>query len=277
MSDLIEAHLAWMEDERYSQNTINDRRKLLKLADRRLPQGLFDVTDLEVEEFLANPNWSRWTAHTYYGHLAGAYRWWYSEGLMSADPIADIPIPPGGLCRPKPINAEELAEALKRSPEPWYTCILLGIGAGLRASEMAQIRREDITAEFVHVRNGKGGRERFVDTCDSLWAALRDRPSGLLVRRRYGKPVTTTYLSSGQRRHWCSIGLPQIHLHRLRHAFCTWMLQAGHDSLVIRDLMGHVSVLTTQGYAQPAAAQRRAAVGALDRVLGVLTRAPASA
>lgn len=268
MSDIIEAHLTWMEVERYSPSSIRDRRKVLARADKALPNGLFDVTDHDIAVYLSNPNWSRWTAHTYYGHLTGAYRWWYAEGWMSADPTATIPIPPGGICRPKPVPPAELRLVLELSPEPWYTCVVLGIGGGLRAGELATIRREDITPEFIHIRNGKGGRERYVDTCASVWEFVRHRPNGLLVRRRYGKSVTGHWLSSAQRRHWCSIGLPGMHLHRLRHTFCTAMLQAGHDSMVIRDLMGHVSVSTTEGYAQPAAAQRRAAVAALDVLLG---------
>jgi hypothetical protein len=45
------------------------------------------------------------------------------------------------------------------------------------------------------------------------------------------------------------------------------MLQAGHDALVLRDLMGHASVATTQGYAQPLAVQRRNAVAAVDALI----------
>jgi integrase len=169
--------------------------------------------------------------------------------------------------RPEPVTPAELATALRATGEPWLTTIMLGVGAGLRASEMAAIRREDITEEYVHVRCGKGGKERFVDTCGALWAFVQDRPAGFLVRRPDGRPVTGAWLSSKQSLHWRSIGLPGWHLHRLRHTFCTTMWQAGNDPLVVRDLMGHASVATTQGYAQAARGAYRQAVATIDALL----------
>jgi integrase len=277
MSDIVAAHLVWMKGERYSQRTRDDRAKVLHLANKRFPRGLDDVYQHEIEAFLDTPTWTRWTVHTYYSHLAGFYRWamkvgWDEGGYrntLTLDPTADIKPPPCGVSRPKPITGDDIRRALMFSDDPWLACVWLAAGAGLRAAELAEIRREDVTEEFVHVRNGKGGKERYVDTCTSLWTWAQAQPSGLLVRRPYGRAVTAKWLSSAQRAHWTSIGLPHVHLHRLRHTFCTTMWRAaGRDPLVIRDLMGHASVTTTQGYAEPDRSQYRNAVSALDAVLG---------
>jgi len=53
----------------------------------------------------------------------------------------------------------------------------------------------------------------------------------------------------------------------LRHTFCSAMLAAGHDALILRDLMGHASVVTTQGYAHVTSTQRRRAVASIDALL----------
>jgi integrase len=267
MNDLIDAHLDWMAREGYSSTSIEDRRQVLTCLNRRLRHGLDDTDSDEITAYLTNPNWSRWTAHTYRAHLSGFYSWGVAEGELIGDPMTAVPKMPNGSRRPKPITPLELAQALQRSGEPYRTGIMLAVGAGLRSSEMAACRREDVTEEFVHVRRGKGGKERWVETCAALWEHVREKPSGLLLRRPYGRPVTGAWLSSHQRRHWVSIGLPQIHWHRLRHTFCTAMLQAGHDALVLRDLMGHASVATTQIYALPAAEQRRNAVAAVDALI----------
>jgi len=63
------------------------------------------------------------------------------------------------------------------------------------------------------------------------------------------------------------IGLAHLHLHMLRHTFCSAMLAAGHDALILRDLMGHASVVTTQGYAHVTSTQRRRAVASIDALL----------
>ena len=85
MSDIVDAHLEWMKGERYqernySERSIRDRRKVLNHADRHLPRGLFDVYPDDIKAYLSNPDWARWTSHTYFSHLAGAYRWWYANG-----------------------------------------------------------------------------------------------------------------------------------------------------------------------------------------------------
>lgn len=267
MNDLILEHLAWMATQHYSPTSIADRRRALACADRRLPRGLDDTDSDEITAYLDNPEWSPWTAHTYRAHLAVFYAERAAAGAVSADPMVAVPVLPAGSREPRPITALEVAQALARSPEPYLTAILLALGAGLRASEMAACKREDVTEEYVHVRRGKGGKERWVETCQALWEHVRAKPPGLLLRRPYGRPVTGAWLSSHQREHWVRVGLPQIHWHRLRHTFCTTMLQAGHDALVLRDLMGHASVATTQIYAQPAAEQRRRAVGAVDDLI----------
>jgi integrase/recombinase XerC len=270
MSEIIDAHLAWMKGEqKLSDRTISDRRYVLLKAHRELPDGLDDVYAADIETFYNNPRWARWTSRTRYSHLAGFYQWAYQTGWMTLDPTASLKPPPCGLSRPKPITDPcEIRLAFDLSPEPWYSCIVLGLGAGLRATEMSLLRREDITPEYVHVRCGKGGKERFIDTCESLWEWAATRPGGLLVRRPDGRAVDGRWLSRRQQAHWRKIGLPSWHLHRLRHAFCTAMWrQPGRDPLVIRDLMGHVSVSTTQIYAQPDRAHYRHAVTAVDALL----------
>lgn len=278
MTTLIEDHLDHLEGKA-SEATIRDRRRVLLAAHRELPNGLDDVYTADLKAFLANPDWKRWTVRTYYTHLVAFYRDAYASGWMTMDPMVALKPPPTGLLRPKPITSlEEIRLAFERSPEPWHACIMLGIGAGLRSSELAAIRKEDVTPEFVHVRDGKGGKERYIDTCESLWKWVCDQPGGLLVRWADGRPVTGRQLSARQRRHWVSIGLPSWHLHRFRHTFCTTMWrQPGADPLVVRDLMGHVSVSTTQGYYEPDRAEYRHAVSAVDVLLRASKRTPAGA
>lgn len=268
--ELIEAHLAWLENQPLEVSTRYERARLLRWAAANLPVGLADVHTHELHDLIHQRRFSPWTVSVYDGHIRAFYRWAFEHGEMTANPMAGLRRPPHPHPHPKPVPPEEIAIAIERSGEPWLTCIVLALGAGLRASELAQIRREDITADYVHVRVGKGGKERYVDTCPSVWTHVKGQPKGLLVHRN-GKPVTGHVLSATQWRHWRSIGLPDWHLHRLRHTFATTMWQSGADPGAIRDLMGHRYLKTTEGYAQVARGARRLAVGAVDALL-----APAS-
>src|SRR5262245_54443406 len=274
MSDIaqaVAAHLSWMQDEQFSPVSIASRTRALARTDAALPNGLGDVYPHEIKTYLSQDGWAPWTRHTYDSHLRGFYAWGVQEGWFDHDPMLELARWPTGQFTPIPLTPGELSQALDRSPEPWYTCIILGVGAGLRASEMAELRREDVTDRYVHVRCGKGGRARLVDTCQALWTHLCSLPAGPVLRRLTSpRPVTVKWLVSAQRLHWRSIGLPQIHLHRFRHTFCTTMIEDEHDSLVVRDLMGHASVATTQGYALVSGRRRRSAVASVDRLLTAL-------
>lgn len=283
MSDDIDAHLDWMRDERYHKPyaaaSVEARARILRHADRHLPRGLCDVWDHEIRDYLDRPGWTDWTRHTYDGHLRGFYAWAYREGRLTLDPMQELSVAQGGQFLPKPLTGHELRLALQRSVGSlWFTCIVLGVGAGLRASEMAGLRREDITDEYLIVRRGKGGKARIVPTCVAVWRHVQVLPAGPILHRPANEiPVTGRWLSSRQSAHFRSIGLPQVHLHRLRHSFASIMYDADHDALVIRDLMGHVSVETTQGYALVSGRKRRRAIGAVDTLLsGLVDGAPAS-
>jgi len=277
MEQIIAAHLAWMaqdEEGHFLPISIAARARLLNHAHRSLPRGLGDVYSHELKAYLHNPDWSDWTRHTYFAHLAGFYAWGCRVGWFTLDPMAGLRCPTGKDFLPKPLTTTELTLALHRSTHSplWYTCILLGVGAGLRAAEMAALRREDINDEYLHVRRGKGGKPRIVAICPVLWAHLQHHPSGPVLHRPANeRPVTGAFLSRSQQAHWRSIGLPQIHLHRLRHTFATVMYEADADPLVIRDLMGHASVATTQGYALVSGRKRGRAVAAVDVLLSALS------
>jgi len=48
---------------------------------------------------------------------------------------------------------------------------------------------------------------------------------------------------------WCQkLGLPHIYVHRLRYSYATRLANANISSMVLKDLMGHSSLTTTQRY-----------------------------
>lgn len=71
----------------------------------------------------------------------------------------------------------------------------------------------------------------------------------LLFRRPDGMPLD----DKTDRNAWHALleraGLPRIRLHDARHGVATLLLDAGADMHVIQSILGHSSVLTTQGYA----------------------------
>ena len=140
--------------------------------------------------------------------------------------------------------------------------------AGLRSAEAVGLDLADVDfeQELVHVRHGKGGKERVVP--------LGEEASFRVARYlREGRPALAhgandaLFLSvRGRRLDTSTLRRLAPHPHRLRHAFATHLLEGGADLRTIQELLGHSSLSTTQIYSHVDARRLR-------RVLRPLTSA----
>jgi site-specific recombinase XerD len=122
--------------------------------------------------------------------------------------------------------------------------------AGLRSAEAVSLDLADVDfeQELVHVRSGKGGKDRVVP--------LGEEASYLLQRYlRDARPLLATgaenafFLSArGRRLDTSTLRRLVPHPHRLRHAFATHLLEGGADLRTIQELLGHSSLSTTERY-----------------------------
>jgi integrase/recombinase XerC len=137
--------------------------------------------------------------------------------------------------------------------------------AGLRLSELRGINRDslDLLANQVKVR-GKGRKERIVPLGDRATLVLRnyearrdemlrmigpkgDRTAFFLSSR--GRRISTRALQNAMTSLLDLVGESEgLSTHSLRHTFATHMLDAGADLRAVQELLGHVSVQTTQIY-----------------------------
>jgi site-specific recombinase XerD len=130
------------------------------------------------------------------------------------------------------------------------TLVELVYSAGLRSAEAVGLDLADVDfeQELVHVRRGKGGKERVVPLGEeaALWLAryLRDGRPAL------AKGANDALFLSARGRRLDTSTLRRIvpHPHRLRHAFATHLLDGGADLRTIQELLGHSSLSTTQIY-----------------------------
>jgi integrase/recombinase XerD len=176
------------------------------------------------------------------------------------------------------LSVEEVADLLAAVPGPglkYRAALGISYGAGLRASEVCNLKVSDIDSQrmLIHVDDGKGGKDRKAMLSPALLDLLRAywreaRPQGWLFP---GKPrinpltprqLTRAFTSA---KHMAGIAKPAT-LHTLRHCFATHLLEANTDVRVIQVLLGHAKLSTTARYAHVATKTIRDTVSPFERL-----------
>jgi integrase/recombinase XerD len=147
-------------------------------------------------------------------------------------------------------------------------------GTGIRVGELELVRLADVdlAGQTLHIRCGKGDKERVVPLGKAACEWLRRYLEGVrptLARRRpferalflvqTGRPLVQTQiraiLRGYQRR--CHLRKP-VTPHALRHACATHLLQAGADIRLIQELLGHTRLDSTAIYTRVAPSDLKA-------------------
>ncbi|WP_299590344.1 site-specific integrase [uncultured Tateyamaria sp.] len=158
------------------------------------------------------------------------------------------------------LSFEEVSAVLASAPGPglkYRAALGIGYGAGLRASEVTNLKVRDIDSDrmLIHVERGKGGKDRDVMLAPSLLELLRDywreaRPQGwLFPGQSRVEPMSPRSLNRAfnSAKRMAGIKKPAT-LHSLRHSFATHLLEADTDVRVIQVLLGHAKLTTTARY-----------------------------
>jgi site-specific recombinase XerD len=161
---------------------------------------------------------------------------------------------------PVVLSADEVVRFLEAVPDlKARTALTTAYAAGLRVSEVTNLKVSDIDSErmLLHVGNGKGGKDRYVMLSAQLLGILRAywrfaRPGDWLFPGRDGsRPIEPATLHEACRsaRMAARIG-KKVTVHVLRHSFATHLLEDGVDIRVIQVLLGHAHLSTTARYTQ---------------------------
>ena len=153
--------------------------------------------------------------------------------------------------------------------------LMTAYSAGLRVSELVNLKITDIDAQrmTIRVKQGKGRKDRYAILSQNLLVELRQywkryRPAiWLFPNRAKNGPLSRgeawhIFRSAKQR-----AGLKKGRgIHSLRACFATHLLEAGVDLRSIQFLMGHTSLLSTQRYLRLRPQNVDYAVSPLDRL-----------
>ena len=152
--------------------------------------------------------------------------------------------------------AESLSAA---QPAPKQRAVIMTTyGAGLRVSEACSLCVEDIDSKrmLIRVREGKGGRERYVPLGTRLLGELRAyfrrvRPVGpyLFPGIKPDWPLTRSAVERATKIAVARSGIGKhVTPHTMRHSFATHLLELGVDVRTVQVVLGHSSIRSTTQY-----------------------------
>jgi site-specific recombinase XerD len=177
---------------------------------------------------------------------------------LGPERVPDVPLAPRRPRRlPDAPKLEEVERALDGLGDPGEplglrnrALVELVYSAGLRSAEAVGLDLGDVDfeQERVHVRRGKGAKERIVPLGEEAghWVARYVREARPELAR--GAEPALFLSARGRRLDTSTLRRLAPHPHRFRHAFATHLLEGGADLRTIQELLGHASLSTTQIY-----------------------------
>ncbi len=195
------------------------------------------------------------------------FRYASHTGLIDDDPSKDLEIPTPKKALPKFLSLDESMKLLKVSDSTAskrdYCILTLFLNCGMRLSELVGINTDDLNfTDNTLIVKGKGNKERMlylneacIDALDNYLEIRNANPKAKdekalflsnqnkrISKRRVQQIVEETLTKAG-------LDGKGITTHKLRHTAATLMYQYGDaDVLVLKELLGHESVSTTEIY-----------------------------
>lgn len=224
------------------------------------------LTDAQIRQyFLYVTNVKKWSASTITQALC-AIKTFSTVTLQRDWQILDLIRPQKAQKLPDVLSQDEVHRLIQAVRLPHYRmCLTTIYSCGLRLTEGTRLQVTDMDSArmLVHIRGGKGKKDRYIplpqrtlDLLRQYWLTHR-HPRWLFPAGGQGPlqgipadhPISPGTLQKVIRQTRQEVGLTKaVSVHSLRHAYATHLLEAGVNLRLIQAYLGHASPQTTVRY-----------------------------
>jgi site-specific recombinase XerD len=258
-------------------------------AVRQLAEHYHKSPDLITEEelrqyFLHIINVKHYSRNTTTIALCGI-RFFFEQTLNRNRSLFNIVRPAPEHKLPVILSLEEVREILNRVRLPRYrVCLSTIYACGLRLQEGIRLAVPDIDSArmMIHVRHGKGNKDRYVPLPQRTLELLRDYWSthrnpalifpaegrGHIDLSKATEPMSKSSVQDAFRAALKQSGInKRASVHTLRHSWATHLLEAGVHLRLIQEYLGHNSPATTSVYTHLTVKAEQLGAEAINRVI----------
>lgn len=256
---LINTYCACLTIDGKSKNTIYQYSNALKSLDLTIHKDFTEMGTYDIRYYLAcqSTKVSNRTLENYRSYLSSFFKWMFEEGYISKNPLATIkPIKYIDEVRLpfSDIELDAMRMACKEKRDRAMFELLLSTGIRLNEMSLLDIQDIDFNTLAIHIKYGKGGKERLVYTTALAAKHIKDylltrsdNNSALFISRQKQR-----ISKSGNWRAIKNIGkkaqIDDVHPHRFRRTFATNLAKKGMPIQDIQRLLGHSNINTTMVY-----------------------------
>jgi site-specific recombinase XerD len=262
----IQAFCTYLQTRHYSAHTIDNYGRDLRLFFANTEKEPAHISWREIDYFVQAQSRAGLAATTINRRL-NALKHFFDYLVMERQSLAGNPVKPSHFLRrgrplPKKLGQSQVEQLFAQITAPLdYALCLLMLRCGLRVSEVAQLKLEDIDWEqkSLFVEQGKGRKDRVVylspDALAALQACLPLRPATVPGNRFFWNQkrkqcaLSSKAIQKKMERYAKAAGI-KASCHNLRHTFASNLLEEGAEMMSVKELLGHSSLSSSERYAR---------------------------
>jgi integrase/recombinase XerC/integrase/recombinase XerD len=222
-----------------------------------------EVTPVIVNDFLSfvssTQTYKPKTFHRIISTLSSFYRFLYSQGVVTTNPVTGIDRPRIKQQEVKYLKHNQVLRLIDSIDDPRDKLIVRTIYAtGVRVSELCNMNIEDIDFDEHTIRiMGKGDKIRIVfvddDTLADILSFIGNRIVGPLFVGQQGKHISSRAIQHIFK-HYAPSGITP---HKIRHSYASELYKRSKNLKVVQENLGHTSIKTTEIYLHTDIDERR--------------------
>lgn len=262
MTDLRKRMLEELQRRNYSPTTIQCYLRVVEDFARYFGKRPDRLTQEHLRDYHLHLIRTRKLLPKTVGLHIAALRFFFVKTLRRPYLQLDLPYPKTPKRLPTVLSQDEVSRLIDSANNLRdYTMLMTLYATGMRRAEVIRLKVEDIESSrmIVHIRQGKGRRDRDVPLTPKLLQTLREywrwmKPKtylfpGMVDNWRADKPLTSKCVWSAVQDAAKRAGIKKrVSPHTLRHSWATHLLESGADLPTIQTLMGHADLRATSVY-----------------------------